>query len=106
MVLLTLEIPEAVEILSTELLLFTSRQIQWINDEFERKTSNHLANICLVEDTLRLIIVEKLLSTGGKQIVLQFYSYNSYQNFENLKKIHPMNKKLQLIIEHIFIIMS
>jgi len=53
-----------------------------------------------------LAIVEKMISIGGAKIIYKFYSFNSYKNFENLKKIHAMNKKLSSIIEHIFIQLS
>ena len=53
-----------------------------------------------------LTIIEKMLSIGGAKMISKFYNYNSLQNFENLKRIHQMNKKLSTIVEHIFILMS
>ncbi|CDW89296.1 UNKNOWN [Stylonychia lemnae] len=97
MIILTLDIPEILLAIGDYILEFTSRILHKIIDDVETKN---------IEDIMRLTIVDKMLAVGGREMILKFFTFNQYQNFESLKRIYCMNKKLVNIIEHIFIIMS
>lgn len=96
LILITMEIPNAVEDLNDQLLHFTGRLLQQIVEEVDKKNSKIIKHIIvfnfIVEDILKITVIERMLMRGGKDQIVKFY--NHQDNLDNIKRIYFMSKKL------------
>ena len=75
-------------------------------DQMNCKYELHSNSCIIVEDIMKVTVVERMLMRGGKEQIFKFYNFAD--NLDNIRRIFFMNKKLVQIMsqmeifKHIF----